>query len=72
MATEQQQSILGYAGLGLFIGVLLFSFFYFITVRLGIAERFSWTWVFIHLLVLLGPALVLALVGSRRNTVQHA
>ena len=67
MATERQRRILGYAGLGLLLGIVLFSLFYVITWRAGVSQRFVWSWVFIHLAVLLGPALVFALIGANKK-----
>ena len=67
MATERQRRILGYAGLGLLLGIVLFSLFYVITWRAGVSQRFVWSWVFIHLAVLLGPAAIFALIGAGKK-----
>ncbi len=67
MATERQRRILGYAGLGLLLGIVLFSLFYVITWRAGVSERFVWSWVFIHLAVLFGPAGLFALYGANKK-----
>lgn len=67
MASERAKNTAGYALLGLGIGVILFSFYYIIVNRAGIAQRYEWSWVLIHLLVLLGPAIVLGLFGSRKT-----
>ena len=67
MTSERARNTIGYALLGLGIGVILFSFYYIIVNRAGIAQRYEWTWVIIHLVVLLGPAVVLGLFGSRKG-----
>jgi hypothetical protein len=66
MATQRAKTTAGYAFLGLGLGVILFSFWYIITWRLQIAQRFEWGWLGIHLAVLLLPAVLLGLFGSRR------
>jgi uncharacterized membrane protein len=68
MATERQRRILGYAGLGLLLGIVLFAVFYIVTFRAGISERFTWSWVFIHLLVLFAPAGLFALYGANKTS----
>lgn len=72
MATERQRRILGYAGLGLLLGIVLFSLFYTITWRAGVSQRFVWSWVFIHLAVLLGPAGLFALYGANKKSTNVA
>lgn len=67
MVSERTKTIVGYALLGLGIGLIVFSLFYVVTVRTGIAQRFTWTWVAIHLAVLLLPGVVLALYGASRK-----
>lgn len=67
MATERQRRILGYAGLGLLLGIVIFALFYVITWRAGVSERYVWSWVFIHLAVLFGPAGLLALYGANKK-----
>ncbi len=67
MATERERRILGYAGLGLLLGIVLFAIFYIVTVRAGVSQRFVWSWVAIHLLVLLGPMVVFGLYGASRK-----
>lgn len=66
MATERQQRILGYAGVGLFLGIVLFVLFYIVTVRAGVAQRFEWSWVAIFLVVLLGPSIGMGFYGAQR------
>ena len=72
MATERQRRILGYAGLGLLLGIVLFSLFYVITWRAGVSQRFVWSWVFIHLAVLLGPAVLLAFYRASKKPAMAA
>ena len=72
MATETQRRIFGYASLGLFIGIVLFAFFYIVTFRAGISQRFVWSWVFIHLLVLLGPAIAMGFWGATKKPTMGA
>ena len=67
MASPKFRTARGYALLGLGIGVILFSFVYVITLREHISQRFVWSWVAIHLAVLLGPAVLLGLYGWTRN-----
>ncbi|HLE47613.1 MAG TPA: hypothetical protein VI818_04890 [Candidatus Thermoplasmatota archaeon] len=66
MISPRARSAIGHGLLGLGIGVLVFAVFYVFTFRMGISERFVWSWVGIHLFMLLAPAVGLALYGANK------
>ncbi|HLF15989.1 MAG TPA: hypothetical protein VI796_00955 [Candidatus Thermoplasmatota archaeon] len=66
MISPRTRGAVGHGLLGLAIGILVFSIFYIATFRTGVAQRFVWSWVGIHLFVLLAPAVVLALYGANK------
>lgn len=67
MVSERTRTIVGYSLLGFGLSILIFSLFYVITTRAGIAQRFVWSWVAIHLAVLLTPPLLFGFYGATRK-----